>query len=88
MSDFFKTLLGGSPGRVIIRLLIFSLLVGIVLSFFNITPMNILTIINNFFMSLWNKGFNAIWKILEYILLGAAIVIPIWLIVRILNWKK
>lgn len=88
MTAFFKTLFGDSPARVAIRLIIFSLLVGIALSFFNITPMDIVHWVGNFFMSLWNKGFKAVWKVLDYILLGAAVVVPIWIIIRILNWKK
>jgi hypothetical protein len=35
--------------------------------------------------SIWDMGFDAIWWLWRYFLLGAVIVIPIWLIIRLVN---
>ncbi|WP_288142640.1 DUF6460 domain-containing protein, partial [Mesorhizobium sp.] len=44
--------------------------------------------VRNFFVDLWNLGFRAIDRFLGYILLGAAIVIPAFILLRIANYRK
>jgi hypothetical protein len=34
---------------------------------------------------LWDMGFDAVYWLWRYFLLGAVIVIPIWLIIRLIN---
>ncbi len=80
--------LGDSPIRVIIKLLVVSFLVGLVMNAFGWTPMDVFYRIQNFFIDLWNLGFNAIYRFLGYILLGAAIVIPVFILLRITSYRK
>jgi hypothetical protein len=76
---------GGSPAGVLGRLILVSVLVGVVLSALGLDPWNILESVERLFRSLWNMGFDAVRWLWRYFLLGAVIVIPIWLIMRLVN---
>ena len=76
---------GGSPLSVIIRLVLLSVLVGVILSVLGVDPWNIWRSIDQLIRSIWNMGFDAIEWVWRYFLLGAIIVIPIWLIVRLVR---
>ncbi len=84
-TSIFGALFGGSPIRVIIKLAIVSILVGLVLSVFGITPRNIFYFIDDALRSLYDLGFGAVTAAFEYLLLGAVIVVPIWLLMRLLS---
>lgn len=76
---------GGSPLSVIFRLILLSILIGFVLHAFGFNPFNIIESIRSLIEALWNMGFDAIHWLWRYFLLGAIIVIPIWLVVRVVN---
>ncbi len=76
---------GGAPLAVIFRLVLLSILIGFVLHAFGFNPFNILESIRSLIEALWNMGFDAIHWLWRYFLLGAIIVIPIWLVVRAVN---
>jgi hypothetical protein len=78
-SQFF----GGSPLSVIVRLILLSILVGVILSAIGFDPWNIFASIERLIRSIWNLGFDAVEWLWRYFLLGAIIVVPIWLIVRL-----
>jgi hypothetical protein len=80
--------LGDTPLRVILKLLVVSFLVGLVMNAFGWSPMDVLYGIREFFLDLWNLGFRAIDRFLGYILLGAAIVVPVFILLRIANYRK
>jgi len=88
MSDKLTTFLGDSLGRTIIKLLIISFVVGIIMSALNFTPWDVWYGIRDFFVSIYELGFDALGKIGKYFLLGAGIVVPVFLILRFLNFKK
>ena len=46
-------------------------------------PWNIWRSLQNLLRAIWDMGFDAIWWMWRYFLLGAVIVIPIWLVVRL-----
>jgi membrane protein implicated in regulation of membrane protease activity len=81
----FRDFLGGHPITVILRLAIISLLVGIVLSIFGITPGNFFYVIDNFIRLMYDLGFGTIEWILQYLAVGAMLVVPIWLLLRLLR---
>ena len=81
--DGFYRFLGGSPLTVAFRLVLLSILVGVVLAAIGFDPWNILNSIRLLFERLWNLGFDAINWLWRYFLLGAVIVIPIWLLSRL-----
>lgn len=88
MSDRATRFLGDTPARVIVKLILVSLVVGVVMHAFNWTPYDILWRIRDFFMSLWNMGFSALSRFTDYLLLGAAVVIPAFILLRIINYRK
>ena len=80
--------LGDSPIRVIVKLLVVSFLVGLVMNAFGWTPMDVFYRIQGFFIDLWNLGFNAVYRFFGYIVLGAAIVVPVFILLRVANFRK
>lgn len=88
MSEGLNRFLGGSPFRVLVKLAIASLIVGFVMAFFGWSPLDVLYGLEETIVRLWNMGFSAIEQFTGYILLGAAIVVPAFLILRVLNWRR
>jgi hypothetical protein len=81
-------LLGDSPLRVLLKLLVVSFIVGLVMNAFGWSPLDVYYGIRNFFLDIWNLGFRAIDRFLGYILLGGAIVVPAFILLRIVNYRK
>ncbi|MGQ0456099.1 MAG: DUF6460 domain-containing protein [Hyphomicrobium sp.] len=81
----FRDFLGGHPLAVVIRLAILSILVGVVLSIFGVTPRNFFQVLDGFARFVYDLGFGAVEWILEYLALGAMIVVPVWLLIRLLK---
>lgn len=83
-----KSIFGGNPLGVIIRLVLLSIAVGIVLSVLGITPQNFLERLNDIVTNLYNLGFDAFEWVLGYLLLGAMVVVPIWLVMRLASASR
>ena len=83
--DTLSRFLGGSPLAVALRLVLLSVLVGVVLAAIGFDPWNIVYSIRRLFDWIYNLGFDAINGLWRYFLLGAVIVVPIWLISRLFN---
>ena len=84
-SDTSSRIFGGSPLSVLFRLILVSILVGVILSALGLDPFDIWHSIERLVRSIWNMGFDAFRWLWRYFLLGAVIVIPIWLIMRLVN---
>jgi hypothetical protein len=82
-NDLVQRFFGGPPLAVIIRLVLLSILVGVVLAAIGFDPWNIIHSIRRLIDTIWNMGWDAISWLWRYFLLGAVLVIPIWLIVRL-----
>jgi hypothetical protein len=78
-------ILGGSPLAVLGRLILVSILVGVILSALGLDPFDIVHSVERLIRSVWNMGFDAVRWVWRYFLLGAVIVIPIWIITRLVN---
>lgn len=76
---------GGNPVGVIIRLVVLSIIVGIVMSALDIKPENLLWHIRSLVQRIYDLGFGAVGTVFGYFLIGAVVVIPIWLIARLLG---
>ena len=85
MSNAVNRFLGGSPIGVFVKLLLVSLLVGIVLSALGLTPLSLVEFIVDFVERIWNLGFEALGQFGNWILLGATLVIPVWFIMRLMD---
>lgn len=88
MSDGFSRLLGDTPARTIIKLVILSVVVGFVMSMMGVSPWDLVRFVDNGIRDLWHSGFRALGRFGDYLLVGAMIVIPAFIILRVLNWRK
>jgi Family of unknown function (DUF6460) len=75
--------LGGSPVGVVLRLAVLSVIVGVLLNAFGLDPYNILTSVERLIRWITNLGWDAVERLWGWFVLGAVIVIPIWLISRL-----
>jgi Family of unknown function (DUF6460) len=80
--------LGGSPGAVFVRLLFVSLIVGAFLMWLDIRPADVFRALKDLGDRIWALGFDAIRVLADYVLAGAAIVVPVWLVLRLMNMRN
>lgn len=74
---------GGPPGWVLVRLILLSLVIGVIFSALGIHPFDLVDGIRRAIRRIWEMGFEAIEDVLSYFLLGAIVVFPIWIVVRL-----
>lgn len=79
------TFLGGSPWAVFVRLALISIVVGIVLSALDITPANLVYRLQMLLRRLADMGLGIFEWVFGYLLVGALVVVPIWLIARLIG---
>ena len=77
-----------TPAATAAQLVLWSVVVGVILSALGITPYNIIDRIGLIFRNIYNLGFDALNWSVQYFLLGAIIVVPIWLISRVLGNRR
>lgn len=83
-----ERIFGGNPAGVIIRLIILSIIVGIVLSALGIRLDNIFYRLDILVRRIYDMGFGAVEWAFSYFLIGAVIVVPIWLLTRLIGgWR-
>lgn len=88
MSEKINRFLGDTPGKTLVRLLIISFVVGIVMSTIGLTPVDLWYKMQNFVLRLYDLGFDALWRIAKYFVWGAMVVVPIFLIMRLLKISR
>jgi hypothetical protein len=81
--DFVTRFFGGPPLSVIFRLVLLSILVGVILEALGFDPWNIIDSIERLVRHIWDLGFDAVRFLWRYLLLGAVIVVPIWFLLRL-----
>jgi hypothetical protein len=80
--------LGDTPLRTALKLIVVSFLVGLVMSAFGWSPFDILAQLRDFLTGIWNMGFRAVERFIGYFLLGAAVVVPAFIILRLFNYRR
>ncbi|EIM28739.1 DUF6460 domain-containing protein [Microvirga lotononidis] len=80
--------LGGSPGSVLVKLIFLSLLVGAFLAFYEITPFELIERLFNWLASIFNLSFETVLEVGRWILYGAIIVVPLWLLSRLFGSRR
>jgi hypothetical protein len=80
-----ENFLGGSPVAVAVRLFFVSLVVGALLMWLELRPMDILRGVQAFFDRIYHLGFGAIKELVSYVLAGAVFVVPAWLVLRLMS---
>jgi hypothetical protein len=81
--DFVHRFFGGPPLAVIGRLILVSILVGVVLTAVGLDPWNIIDSVRSLILHIWDMGFDAVRWLWQYFLLGAVLVLPIWFVTRL-----
>lgn len=76
---------GDNVGATLLKLVLLSIVVGVVFSALGITPENLVERLAQIIRNLTNLSLDAINWALKYFLLGAVIVFPIWIVVRLLR---
>jgi hypothetical protein len=77
--------LGGSPGSVLAKLIFLSLLVGAFMAFLDITPLRLIEGVLNWLGSVLDLSLETVQEVGLWIVYGAVIVVPIWLLTRLLG---
>lgn len=80
--------LGGSPGGVLLRLLFLSVIVGAVMSWWGVTPFDLFDGVRVLIRDLVEEGFASLRNLGIWIVYGAAVVVPIWLLLRLLRGRS
>lgn len=75
-------------GSTILKLLIASLLVGLVMRWFDITPRSLIANFGDTVLRMFERVASFFGWAIDYILVGAVIVLPIWLVVFLLDRIK
>jgi hypothetical protein len=74
---------GGSPIWVVVRLVLLSVVIGVLLHVLGFDPWNIWRSLERLIRWIINLGWDAIDSVWRYFILGAVLVFPIWLVVRL-----
>lgn len=84
MADLNR-LLGGPPGPVLLKLVFLSLLVGAFLAFLDVTPLELVDRLFGWVRSVLDVSFETVREVLRWVLYGAVLVVPLWLVSRFLG---
>lgn len=88
MSERLNRFLGDSPGRTLVKLVVISFIVGAVMSAFNWYPIDVIYAVRDFVVNVWELGFAALGRFGDYLVLGAVVVVPVFLVLRILSYRR
>ncbi len=84
MERFFD----GNPIAVILKLIVLSIVVGIVLAAFGLSPLDLFDRMIRLVERIYAQGFQAIEWLWQYFVVGAVIVVPVWFISRLMKSSK
>ena len=73
---------GGPPAWVLVRLVLLSIVIGVIFSVLGIHPVDLIDNLQRALERIWEMGFDAVKEALGYFVLGAMVVFPIWLVLR------
>ncbi len=82
-----RRLLGGPPTAVAARLVLASLVVGAAMMWLRIEPTDVAVAAAHAVHHLYVMGFLAAGQIGRYLAAGAAVVVPVWLVSRLISLR-
>jgi Family of unknown function (DUF6460) len=85
MTNAVSRFVGGSPAMVAVRLMVVSFVVGIVLETFGFDPTTLLTEVVRGVRRIVELGFSDMRQVGRILLTGAMVVIPVWLVIRLVD---
>ncbi len=75
--------IGGSPASVLAKLIFLSLLVGAFMAFLGVTPLRLIEGLFDWITSILDLSLDTVKEIGLWVLYGAVIVVPLWLLSRL-----
>ena len=88
MNANLQRFLGGSPGAVLVKLVFLSLLVGAFMALIGITPVGLFGRVLRMFRDVFDLGFESIREVGRWLLYGAMVVVPLWLLSRLFARRR
>ncbi len=88
MTNAVGRFLGGSPAMVAVRLVVVSFVVGIVLETFGFDPATLFAEVVHGAREIVEIGFSDIHEVGRILLTGAMVVVPVWLVLRMLDFSR
>jgi hypothetical protein len=88
MSRDLDRFLGGSPLSVAVRLILLSIVVGVILTALGFSPFDIVASIREMVRRIYSTGFDAVRWAWGYFLLGAVIVVPVFVLMRLVRFGR
>lgn len=85
MTNTVGRFIGGSPTMVAVRLIVVSFVVGIVLETFGFDPATLMAEAGRTVRQIVELGFTDIRQIGRILLTGAMVVVPVWLLLRLVD---
>ena len=85
METFLHRLLGGPPARVLLRLVFVSILVGVFLALFDLTPWVLWRSLEILARHLFVFSWDALAEVGQYFVYGLVVVLPVWFVLRLLR---
>lgn len=83
-----ERVLGGPPLAVAVRLFVVSLIVGALLLWLDIRPIEVFDALRRFVDRLWFLGWDSIRSVIDYVIAGALLVVPCWLLLRLMSYRR
>jgi hypothetical protein len=84
-NDILTRLVGGSPVGILVRLVLLSIVVGFILNAFDISPEQIFESLKQLVRTVWKMGLEPLHWLWRWFILGAAVVLPVWLVMRLMR---
>jgi len=72
-NNYLNRFFGGPPLSVIFRLILLSILIGVILEVIGLDPWNLIESLKRLVLRIWDMGFDAVRWLWRYLLLGAAV---------------
>lgn len=80
--------LGGSPGGVLFRLILASILVGALMALLGLDPEGVIRRAVALGRGVFDLGWDAIGEVGRWLIYGAVIVVPIWFLSRLFSSRR
>jgi hypothetical protein len=88
MTDRVTQFLGDTPTRTLVKLVIMSVVVGVIMAALNFTPLDVWLMFRDFVRWVYEVGYEAFGRIGVYFVWGAMVVVPVFLLMRLLSIGK
>lgn len=88
MENPVSRFLGDSPLRTLVKLAVLSVVVGIIMAALNFTPLDVWYMARDFARWVYEVGYEAFGRIGIYFVYGALVVIPVFILMRLMALGK